>query len=635
MKRNAITKLAATLLATVFVVAACTKAGSTTPDPTTAPPATQPGQTQAPATEAPTHAVVDAADPMYGLTNAMARFPMLMPNANPPIQGGIMSVGFASAGGFTGLLNPVLWTTSDDGEILGYINPRLISSNPSLMDSQQGAATIHFDTENLTVTVEMQEEVYWADGVRLTLHDVVFAFEVIAHPDYTGVRYTSSQSPNIVGIQEYRDNVGPYPDGSVTIPGIVINEEGTHMVIHFTTMNPGFLYAGVWMTPLARHHFAGIPVATMQDHPNSRTNLLGYGAFMIENMVAGESVHLVRNPNFWMGAPLLDGIVLEWMGTELAATAMEQGHFDLLAWTAAWYADFPNPSNFTYLSNLASSLGFTSFRHGIHVDGRSVMDESRIVADVNLRRAIGHAIDDVTIAREIFNGLSFPATSVVSPFHAPFKDWDMIGFSLFDVDRANQILDDAGYVRGADGYRMDLDGNEMTLTWAIHMNITNPIIAPLMMQNWSDIGIRTELFMGILGDFQAWLDFMEFDTDNGEIDLFEHAFGLGFNPNPANLWGPTVGFNRSRYTSPTVDAIIADISSLAAFDNEFVVQRFHDWQHYFYENVPGIPRRDGVTLIAVNNRVTNYSRERLDGIRNVSIGATHLWALTRAVPYTN
>jgi peptide/nickel transport system substrate-binding protein len=122
------------------------------------------------------------------------------------------------------------------------------------------------------------------------------------------------------------------------------------------------------------------------------------------------------------------------------------------------------------------------------------------------------------------------------------------------------------------------------------------------------------------------------DTDGGEIHIFDAAWLKGSNPNPRALWGVT-GHNNTRYQSPRLDAIMDAIESEQAWDHDWLIRQYHEWQLAVYEEAPWIPVTTAVALAAVNNRVLNYSLVRMDGIREVSSGAAHLWDLSRAEAY--
>lgn len=126
-------------------------------------------------------------------------------------------------------------------------------------------------------------------------------------------------------------------------------------------------------------------------------------------------------------------------------------------------------------------------------------------------------------------------------------------------------------------------------------------------------------------EFNAFYDAVEFDDP--AIDMYDAAWQTGYDPNPASLWGHYSPANYTRYTSDTFDAIINDISSDKAWDSDFLSQRYHDWQEAFFEEAPAIPTQWRLGIIAVNNRVKNYTTTATDIVQT-----NHLIELTAPEP---
>ena len=77
-----------------------------------------------------------------------------------------------------------------------------------------------------------------------------------------------------------------------------------------------------------------------------------------------------------------------------------------------------------------------------------------------MREAIAHAIDRQAIADTAYAGYATPVASIVAPVTGEWMNPNLQP-EAFDIDAANQILDDAGYGRGSDGIRIDKDGEKM------------------------------------------------------------------------------------------------------------------------------------------------------------------------------
>ena len=72
-----------------------------------------------------------------------------------------------------------------------------------------------------------------------------------------------------------------------------------------------------------------------------------------------------------------------------------------------------------------------------------------------MRQAIAHAIDREFLLNAIYLGTSQEARTGIHP-GSPFYEADVEPYDL-DLDKANEILDGAGYPRGADGIALRAD----------------------------------------------------------------------------------------------------------------------------------------------------------------------------------
>ena len=112
------------------------------------------------------------------------------------------------------------------------------------------------------------------------------------------------------------------------------------------------------------------------------------------------------------------------------------------------------------------------------------------MADLNLRKAVGYAIDNDTLAKNIYNSLRFLATTVITPRHGSYQ-YDKLEGYTYNPELAKQLLDEAGYIDvDGDGFREDPNGEQFTITWASMDGQDADIIAQFKIQCWEDVGLR-------------------------------------------------------------------------------------------------------------------------------------------------
>jgi len=548
--------------------------------------------------------------------------------------GGILNYGLVSASHFAGLINPVFAISADDGTIRDFAFTDFLHLVPGNMLGHNGPAWFEYDVENATFTMHFHDDtvMYWHDGVPVTMYDLEFAVMTIAHPATASPRFSAENGiPSLLGMDEYRAGT------TDTIAGIQVFNNGRSIQFSYTRLIPAMLF-GVHATPIPRHIWENIPFAEMEDHAHTRSNIIGNGPFIIQNIVPGESVALVRNDNYWLGAPKLDGINIRVIHPDLIGEAMLAGTFDLVhTFPDASINDYiDRATNFAFYSTLNRRFDFMGFRFGFfdHATSTITHNPDTIINCIHLRRAIGYSRDEATVADSVFHGFRFPISTTLIPWQGDFMRTDMAGFIRFDLDYANQILDDAGYTwHDGEQFRRLPNGEQFELVWIVADSPAAQTTTPHHQQNWAQVGLNVVLYEGGLVEFNHRITTLDEDLDRGTIHMYDAAWLKGSNPNPAALWGPTSPLNDTRYYSDRLSQILDNIESDQAWDQEWLIQQYFDWQLAVYEEVPWIPLLTNVRMVSVNNRVLNFSLERGDGIREVSYMASHLWDLSRDTPY--
>jgi len=544
-------------------------------------------------------------------------FPQMsgLQNESPPLEGGHITVGIGSFATPNGILNPLFTSSAIDSAFLSWFSGgSIFSMTPDLRMGQHGIATWEQDINAGSITITLVEDVYWHDGVSLTLDDLVYAFEVIGSYEYqvSGGLNFNDLNQNIVGMWEFFNREADY------ISGLVLSDDKRELTIYFVDFTPSIQYFGFWTTPYPRHIWQDVPIDEHVFHENSLVSPIGFGSFIVENVdLLWGSITLVRNENFWAGVPYLDSITLIHVLPDWGVDMLYFGDIDILTNVAAHTVEwFPDPENFHFLGSDSNQFSYIAFNLGyFDFDTFTVVtDENARMADVNLRRAMNYAFDFSFLTETHFNGLRIPATSIMTPTHTNFFNPSPESF-VYNPERANEILDAAGYSFGEDGWRTFPDGSELTIIFALQEGET--LFAEFYQNAWENIGLRVHLH------FVGWHKFLSEYTggDSGEWDVLAGAFQVGANPNPNNLWGNTT-FNIPRFTSERFAEHLAGFNSQNAWNEDWLINHYHEWQDLFIEYLPSIPTNWRVNITGVNNRVLNYYIGiAADGIR--TIGGLH------------
>jgi peptide/nickel transport system substrate-binding protein len=169
-------------------------------------------------------------------------------------------------------------------------------------------------------------------------------------------------------------------------------------------------------------------------------------------------------------------------------------------------------------------------------------------SDRRVRQALAHAIDRSFIRTTVFPGLSENMIGPVPP-SSPLCNKNLKDYAL-DPARANALLDEAGFKRGADGNRFDL-------RYLYGANdLPSAKIGDIMSRNLAAVGIKVisrPLDRGAI---------IQLAYVNNEFDMTSSSFSLGPDPdvgverfyNSNNIFN-IQAVNNSKYINPEVDRL--------------------------------------------------------------------------------
>jgi peptide/nickel transport system substrate-binding protein len=199
---------------------------------------------------------------------------------------------------------------------------------------------------------------------------------------------------------------------------------------------------------LPRHLYEGTDIAA---NP-ANTKLVGTGPFRFVEHRPGQFYRLERNPSYWeANRPFLDGIVYQVLPDRGAiAAALEANQIQLAAFSAVPLADLERLAKVPGVKVIPEGYEGITYQLTVEINHRR-----RELADPRVRRAIAHAIDRRFVVDTIFLGYAKPSNGPIPSFDKQFH-LAQTGAPDFNVARANELLDQAGFPRGANGTRFQL-----------------------------------------------------------------------------------------------------------------------------------------------------------------------------------
>jgi peptide/nickel transport system substrate-binding protein len=207
----------------------------------------------------------------------------------------------------------------------------------------------------------------------------------------------------------------------------------------FAANHPYFL-------PILPKHIYG--EGEIRKHP-ANVKPVGSGPFKCVEWKKGQYIRVDRYENFFRkGRPYLDRIIIEFIADAASRTlALETGAVHL-TWGQVPYSDLPGLEKRPHLSVTKKGSEAMGVRGILQINNRKPP-----LNNVKVRKAIAHSMDKNFFV-EGTSGFAKPAAGPLrytNPFHHP-----NLPIYEYNLNKANQLLDEAGFKKGAEGIRFNL-----------------------------------------------------------------------------------------------------------------------------------------------------------------------------------
>ncbi len=216
---------------------------------------------------------------------------------------------------------------------------------------------------------------------------------------------------------------------------------------------------------------------------------IGTGPFKFVEWVPDEYLILEKNEDYWGNVPKFDQLIFQQYATEDAmVNALLAGELDGIAFAPATAIDSlqedPNTEVVIFEGWGVDELTINSYSEGT---------QPASLGDPVIRLAMEYAIDRDQINDVVYLGYYKPATTIIAPV---LGDWhnDELETISFDLDMANQVLDEAGYMDGdGDGIREWSDGSPLQYRFLIDDSASSARLAEVIKNGLAQAGIGVEI----------------------------------------------------------------------------------------------------------------------------------------------
>lgn len=524
------------------------------------------------------------------------------PAEEGPVDGGVVTFAMFSAPG--GVFNPIFYSDKYESNVIENIFTTLFDMADDLTYIPYIAESWTFSDDYKDLTVKMRNDVKWHDGKPLTAKDVYYTYATLADGEYNGNR--SSYADVLVGYEEYNSGT------ESTFRGVEVKGD-YELVFHFTEATPIALdSANFYIIP--EHIYGKYSIEEMASAPETLEfdKLVGAGPFKASKYVANESYEFVKNTDYFLGSPHLDGIAYRVIDAAVGVGMLETGELDIY--------DGITPADYEMIEAIPTVTVFEtpafSYQYmGIMMNNRpkdAIANEDYSKPETwtvnpkfdnkKLRQAMAYALDRQGIVEGLIYGHGTVMNAPMPPVSWAAASPDQLNQYPYDPEKAKQLLDEAGYKDiDGDGFREDPQGNK----WSAKIDYPNgnPVrfqAAPLFAQQLRDVGLNVELN----APRDAGTHFAGIDFD--ESELFFAGWSLSIDPDPIGIWRTTEPYNNSRWVSEESMRLMKEgISTKALNDKNYRMQTYIEWQKLINDELPYIFLYSQNDIYAFAKRIQN------------------------------
>lgn len=467
---------------------------------------------------------------------------------------GTLIVGIEEA---SGNFNPLYYSSAYDGFTVDMIFQGLITLDKDGEYVPDVAESWEFSEDELSITFKMREDIVFSDGEPLTADDVVFTYTVLADPSYTG-RYGSLVA-DMKGYDEY------YAGETDEFEGVVALSD-YEVQFNFKEVNRVNL-ANSGKHILPEHYYgANFTPGDTSSVEEITTAPVGSGPYKLVEFKAEELVYVTRNENYADDGYLIKDVIMKFVDQTTDIVELTSGEIDYLPQTIEPdKIQQAKDGGFSINSYPRSGYGYVKTNH-----------ESGPTAELEVRQALYYAFNREEFVNSYFKDEATGEVLANTQAH-PFSqvswaiDDEILGQMNnydFDLEKANQILDDAGWVREGNGVRTK-DGQPLKLNVAAMPD--HDILAtliPMWERDWGE-GLGVELDVAYL-EFNTMLDYVIYNSDENvdEWSLFFLAVSITtMDPHThySSFHSSYIGSgkdNTSRYRNEEVDKLFDEAKAI-------------------------------------------------------------------------
>ncbi|MEK3874768.1 MULTISPECIES: ABC transporter substrate-binding protein [unclassified Paenibacillus] len=483
----------------------------------------------------------------------------------------------------SGAFTPYFHQSGYDGNVSSLLFTPLVTVDDKGLPAPGLAESYDVSADQLTYTFHLRKDLKFSDGSPLTADDVAFTWTLLHDKAYDG----DSQIPalRIEGGEAYKADKAGSISGITVIDPLTVSAKLEQPNATALVLLGGDVLSKAYYGK--DYKFGQLDyIKKLHEKP------LGNGPYVLEKFIPGQEVRYVANEHYYTGKPKTERFIYK---TSEGDTwqYLETGEVDYASFSAT-------TENIDKLKSLGfvNILPYTPSTYGylqLNLEHESLKDKK-------VRQALTYGLDRQSIYVDANQGAGQVANIPASPISWAYTE-EGINDYAYDADKANELLDEAGWTKGQDGIR-EKDGQKLTIHFLGSKNAQTDIFIAVAAENFAAIGVdfQPEVF----ADFNALVSKVE----GGDYDIA--SFFTPMLTDPSEGVVQFVDGEIKGYDNPKVKELYD--KALATSDIEQRKGAYKELFQLLNDELPVIFTSYKKTVYAYNGRIQNLSVSPFTGL---------------------
>ncbi|WDQ30893.1 ABC transporter substrate-binding protein [Paenibacillus marchantiae] len=483
----------------------------------------------------------------------------------------------------SGAFTPYFHQSGYDGNVASLLFASLVTVDEKGLPVPDLAESWDVSDDQRTYTFHLRKDSKFSDGSTLTADDIAFTWTILHDKSYDGG--FDIFSTKVKGGKAYTEGKADHIEGIKVIDSLTIS---------VTLEQPNataLLTLGSEVLSKA-YYGKDYQFGKLEYIKNLHATPVGNGPYKLEKFIPGQEVRFVANEFYYKGKPKTEHFIYK---TSEGDTwqFIETGEIDFTSFTAT-QENIDKLKNIPYL-NL---LPYTPSTYGY----LQLNLEHEQLQEKEVRQAITYGLDRQSIYVDANQGAGAVANIPTSPISWSYTE-EGINPYAYDPDKANQLLDDAGWVPGADGIR-EKNGKKLSLHFLGTKSPATDIFIAVAKENFEAIGVQFQ--PEVFADFNSLVSKVE----GGDYDVA--SFSTPMLTDPSDGVMQFVDGELKGYDNPKVKELYN--KGLATTDIEERKAVYKELYQLLNDELPVIFTSYKKTVYAYNGRIDGLSVSPYRGI---------------------